>query len=338
MVENGTSNLVLRPGINEVVLIHEDQQATQRYVHDVWIEHNGVQIPLAPKSIPWGQVTDKTTMKPIYNANVGVSGNGVSDLVHDRPVRISIFFESLADGTYSLTANAAGYKQKTANVSVALGTAATEVVQSTSRSTWAARVRRVRQRAERRLPRPVRSHGRVRRDLHRPDCDLRQRRLRPESVRHADVLARLTWPGRDAGDAACADRAVRSRTRARTSAAWPARSRLGGRLRDRQLRRGVPGRQDLQRRQLRRLVHRRALRRSAGVREGCLRGPLQGEREELRQHRRRLRQRLAAPWAWADRARPKVWPRAWQWQRRWRRRQRRQRQLERLRRSAPGRR
>ncbi len=130
MVENGTSNLVLRPGINEVVLIHEDQQATQRCTCTTsGSSSNGVQIPLAPKSIPWGQVTDKTTMKPIYNANVGVSGNGVSDSFTTGPFGF-YFFESLADGTYSLTANAAGYKQKTANVSVALGTAATEVVRT----------------------------------------------------------------------------------------------------------------------------------------------------------------------------------------------------------------
>ena len=236
MVENGTSNLVLRPGINEVVLIHEDQQATQRYVHDVWIEHDGVQIPLAPKSIPWGQVTDKTTMKPIYQANVGVSGNGVSDSFTTGPFGF-YFFESLADGTYALTANAAGYKQKTANVSVALGTAATEVVRTDFALDVGVLVSAGQEmRAERRLPRPLRAQRRVRRDLHRPDGDLRQRRLRPQSVRHADVLARVHLPGRDAGDAARADRAVRrGRVLERLLHGRP--GLLRRRVRDRQLRR-----------------------------------------------------------------------------------------------------
>src|SRR5262249_21289734 len=52
MVEYGSNppSLVLRPGINEVVLIHEDQAAVERYVTNVWIEHEGQKVPLAPKN------------------------------------------------------------------------------------------------------------------------------------------------------------------------------------------------------------------------------------------------------------------------------------------------
>ncbi len=129
MVEDQTSNLVLRPGINEIVIIHEDQAAVQRYVHDVWIEHNGVQIPLAPKNIIWGQVTDAASKKPLYQTSVGLTGNGVTDTFGTGPFGF-YFFDNLADGSYALTADGAGYKTGNANAAVALGQGATEVVRT----------------------------------------------------------------------------------------------------------------------------------------------------------------------------------------------------------------
>jgi MYXO-CTERM domain-containing protein len=129
MVEYGTSppELVLRPGINEVVLIHEDQAAIERYVTNVWIEHDGVPIDLAPKSIAWGRAFDSATQAPIYKANVGITGEGVSDTFLTGPFGF-YFFSSLADGAYSLTADAAGYKTQTGDATLALGQGATEVV------------------------------------------------------------------------------------------------------------------------------------------------------------------------------------------------------------------
>ncbi|MFO0760150.1 MAG: carboxypeptidase-like regulatory domain-containing protein [Byssovorax sp.] len=131
MVEYNSNppKLVLRPGINEVVLIHEDQAAVQRYVHDVWIEHNGAQIPLAPKNIAWGRAFDSMTMKPIYEAKIGISGNGVNDSFVTGPFGF-YFFDGLFDGSYALTADAAGYKTGAGNVAVALGQGVTEVVRT----------------------------------------------------------------------------------------------------------------------------------------------------------------------------------------------------------------
>ena len=129
MVEYQTNNLVLRPGINEIVLIHEDQAKVQRYIHNVWIEHNGTQIPLAPKDIIYGQVTDKATMKPIYQSTVGITGQGLNDTFLTGPFGY-YFFDSLKDGPYTLTADAAGYKQGAGNGSVAMGMGSTEVVRT----------------------------------------------------------------------------------------------------------------------------------------------------------------------------------------------------------------
>lgn len=131
MVEYGSNppQLVLRPGINEVVLIHEDQAAVQRYVHEVWIEHDGVQIPLAPKNIAWGRASDAASMKPLYQASIGISGNGVNDSFLTGPFGF-YFFAGLADGGYALTADAAGHKTGAGNVNVALGQGATEVVRT----------------------------------------------------------------------------------------------------------------------------------------------------------------------------------------------------------------
>lgn len=129
MVEYQTSNLVLRPGLNEVVIIHEDQAAVERYVRNAWLEHNGQQIPLAPKNIILGQVTDKGTGKPIYESQVTLSGNGKSDTFLTGPFGF-YFFDGLTDGAYQVNADAAGYASGAGTASVALGTGATEVVRT----------------------------------------------------------------------------------------------------------------------------------------------------------------------------------------------------------------
>jgi MYXO-CTERM domain-containing protein len=131
MVEYNSNppNLVLRPGINEIVLIHEDQAKVKRYVHEVWIEHNGAQVPLAPKNVLWGRVSDSGTMKPIFQANVGLSGNGAMDSFATGPFGF-YFFSGLANGTYALNADAAKYKFAMANGTVAMGQASTEAVRT----------------------------------------------------------------------------------------------------------------------------------------------------------------------------------------------------------------
>jgi MYXO-CTERM domain-containing protein len=126
MVQYGTSELVLRPGINEIVLIHQDQCAVQRYVTGVYITHNGVQVPLAPKNILWGQVTDQSTAKPIYKADLLLSGSS-TDTFTTGPFGF-YFFAGLADGTFDITAKAGGYIGASAQGAVALGQAATEAV------------------------------------------------------------------------------------------------------------------------------------------------------------------------------------------------------------------
>lgn len=131
MVEFGSNppNLVLRPGINEVVLIHEDQAAVERYVTNVWIEHDGAQVPLAPKNIAWGRAFDVATTDPIYEATIGITGNNVNDTFSTGPFGF-YFFSSLQDGSYALTADAAGYQAATGNVTVSLGQGSTEVVRT----------------------------------------------------------------------------------------------------------------------------------------------------------------------------------------------------------------
>lgn len=131
MVEQNSNppSLVLRPGINEVVLIHEDQAAVERYVTNVWIEHNGAQVDLAPKNIAWGRVQDATSAAPLYDATVGLSGNGVTDSFLTGPYGF-YFFSGLADGTYDLTADAVGYATGQASVGLTLGQGVTEVVRT----------------------------------------------------------------------------------------------------------------------------------------------------------------------------------------------------------------
>jgi MYXO-CTERM domain-containing protein len=129
MVEYQTSNLVLRPGINEVVLIHEDQAAVERYVRNAWIEHNGQQIPLAPKNIVLGQVTDKASKKPIYESLVTLGGNGHADTFLTGPFGF-YFFDGLQDGAYQVSADAAGYVSGAGSATLATGAGATEVVRA----------------------------------------------------------------------------------------------------------------------------------------------------------------------------------------------------------------
>jgi MYXO-CTERM domain-containing protein len=129
MVEYQTNNLVLRPGLNEIVLIHEDQAQVERFINDAYIEHNGVQVPLAPKNIILGQVIDSGSQKPVNESLVSISGNGLNDTFLTGPFGF-YFFDGLTDGSYALTADAAGYQIGSANGSVAMGAAMTEVVRT----------------------------------------------------------------------------------------------------------------------------------------------------------------------------------------------------------------
>jgi MYXO-CTERM domain-containing protein len=121
--------LVLRPGINEVVLIHVDQAKVQRYVTDVWIEHDGQKVPLAPKNVAFGRITDKVTGAPLYEATAGVAGNGVNDTFVTGPLGFYLF-PGLADGQYQLTAQRAKYKDAMGSAAVQMGQAQTEVVRT----------------------------------------------------------------------------------------------------------------------------------------------------------------------------------------------------------------
>lgn len=131
MVEYGSNppKLVLRPGINEVVLIHVDQAKVERYVTDVWIEHDGMKVPLAPKNVSFGRITDKATGAPLYEATTGITGNGMSDTFLTGPLGFYLF-PGLADGDYQITAQRPKYKDGMGNVTVKLGQAATEVVRT----------------------------------------------------------------------------------------------------------------------------------------------------------------------------------------------------------------
>jgi MYXO-CTERM domain-containing protein len=124
MVAYGTQELVLRPGINEIVLIHEDQAAVERYVTDVYLTHQGNKVPLAPKSIVWGRVMTQANT-PIYQATVLLPA--LNDTFETGPLGFW-FFAGLPDGAYDLTAQAGGYLSAGAQASVAQGAAATEVV------------------------------------------------------------------------------------------------------------------------------------------------------------------------------------------------------------------
>ena len=124
MVAYGTQELVLRPGINEIVLIHEDQAAVERYVTDVYLTHQGNKVPLAPKNIVWGRVMNQTNA-PIYEATVLLPT--LNETFVTGPLGFW-FFAGLPVGGYDLTAQAGGYLSASAQASVAQGAAATEVV------------------------------------------------------------------------------------------------------------------------------------------------------------------------------------------------------------------
>ena len=126
MVELNTTTLVLRPGINELVLIHEDQAAVERYVRDVWVDHLTSPVPLAPKNVVVGRVTDAGTGSPLYQATVTLGG-AVNDSLVTGPLGF-YFFAGLPDGAYTLSADAGGYQTGTGAANVALGQAQTEVV------------------------------------------------------------------------------------------------------------------------------------------------------------------------------------------------------------------
>ncbi len=104
---------ILRPGINEVVVIHADDQQVQRYVHDVWIEHGGVQVPLAPTDIIYGRVVDGSTPpKPVYPATVSLrdAAGAVKDTFADGPLGF-YFFAGLPEATFNLGATAAKFNE-----------------------------------------------------------------------------------------------------------------------------------------------------------------------------------------------------------------------------------
>ena len=104
---------ILRPGINEVVVIHADDQQVQRYVHDVWLEHEGVQVPLAPTDIIYGRVVDGSTPpKPVYPATVSLldGAGAVKDTFADGPLGF-YFFSGLGESTFSLDGTAAKYNE-----------------------------------------------------------------------------------------------------------------------------------------------------------------------------------------------------------------------------------
>jgi MYXO-CTERM domain-containing protein len=131
MVEYGINPpaLVLRPGLNEVVLIHEDQAKVERYVNNVWIEHDGQKVPLAPKNVSFGRISDTMGGAPLYEATAGLSGNGVTDTFLTGPLGFYLF-AGLANGTYQLTAQRPQYKLQMGEVTVATGQAVTEVVRT----------------------------------------------------------------------------------------------------------------------------------------------------------------------------------------------------------------
>lgn len=119
---------ILRPGINEVVVIHADDQQVQRYVHDVYLEHSGAQVPLAPKNIVYGRITDSSAPpKPVYESTVVLKdgAGAVRDTFVTGPLGF-YFFGGLPNGTWTVGATAGGYKEGTTTGTTAGGTAAGE--------------------------------------------------------------------------------------------------------------------------------------------------------------------------------------------------------------------
>ena len=129
LTESGTGKVVLRPGLNEVVVIHEDQAKVERFIRDFGVQHNGAPIPLAPKSIIVGRVNENGTTDPLNEAVVTLldpTGKTL-DTFTTGPLGF-YFFAGLANGTYQVSASADGYITNTGSASVAVGAAATEVV------------------------------------------------------------------------------------------------------------------------------------------------------------------------------------------------------------------
>jgi hypothetical protein len=124
-----TGNVVLRPGLNEVVVIHEDQAEVERYIRNFAVQHMGAPIPLAPKSIIVGRVSDAGTGDPLNEATVTLmdAAGMPLDAFMTGPLGF-YFFAGLANGTYQVSAIAEGYTTNMASTTVALGAAATEVV------------------------------------------------------------------------------------------------------------------------------------------------------------------------------------------------------------------
>lgn len=119
---------ILRPGINEVVVIHADDQQVARYVHDVYLEHAGTQVPLAPKNIVYGRVTDGAAApQPIYPSTVTLkdAGGATKDTFTTGPLGF-YFFGGLPDGTWTVDVTAGSFKETTATGTTAAGTAAGE--------------------------------------------------------------------------------------------------------------------------------------------------------------------------------------------------------------------
>lgn len=119
---------ILRPGINEVAVIHADDQQVARYVHYVYLEHAGTPIPLAPKNIVYGRVTDgAATPQPIYPSTVTLkdASGATKDTFTTGPLGF-YFFGGLPDGTWTVDATAASFKESTATGTTAAGTAAGE--------------------------------------------------------------------------------------------------------------------------------------------------------------------------------------------------------------------
>src|SRR5205085_1374512 len=83
----------------------------------------------ATENVAYGRVIDSSTMKPLYNAGVAIAGPGVNDTFLTGPLGF-YFFAALANGTYQLSANATSYTSGSGNVTVQMGTSATEAVRT----------------------------------------------------------------------------------------------------------------------------------------------------------------------------------------------------------------
>lgn len=124
----------LRPGLNEVVLIHEDQAKVERYVANVVLLHGGKAVPLAPKNIVFGRVTDAATKAPLAGATLRLGASGGADA--GAPLANPFvtgplgfyFFAGTPDGSHGVRATARAHAEATKAASVAVGRAATEAV------------------------------------------------------------------------------------------------------------------------------------------------------------------------------------------------------------------